>query len=291
LSLNILSQVSLCNKVDDCSPDQAALNVVKGRWPMVSWLSTPQNLGAGAARNVGLRQAQGERLVFADSDDEFLPEAFEFFDEHVDDDDQLVYFLAEAVQEADGSPSNRADDYNDLCKSYLENPSPLTLERLKHRHLVPWAKVYSRQFIMSREITFEESRVSNDIAFNVLAAVQAQKVGVAPVAVYRAHRRLESLTANPSPDVFLERVAVKARLATALKELGIKEGRSATGHMLDSCSYGPRAVIRTCYLCLRSDMRIDVLQLFQLDRWARFLKKHRTDRAEKRAALSSRPKR
>lgn len=274
--------------VDDCSPDQPALEAVRLRWPKVRWLSTVENAGAGAARNIALGQAQGERLVFADSDDEFLPGAFEVFDEHVGDDDELVYFLAEAVQEVDDSPSNRADRLNELCNAYLDDPSDSVREQLLLGHVVPWAKVYSRRFVERRGVKFEETPVSNDVAFNVLTALQASRVGVVSEPVYRIHRRPKSLTANPSPEAFLERVAVKARLATAVKELGIDEGPSATGWMLASFAYGPRTAYRAWRLCLTSDLRIDVFRMFQVTRWKRFLRNRRTESSEKKAAASSR---
>lgn len=274
--------------VDDCSTDQFSLDTLKSRWTMVHWLSTAQNAGAGAARNVALGQAQGEFLVFADSDDEFLPGAFELFDNHVEDDDELVYFLAEAVQEVDSSPSNRAERLNGLCKAYLNDPSDSGWVQLSLGHVVPWAKVYSRRFVETCGVTFEETLVSNDVAFNVLAALQAVRMKVVPMHVYRIHRRPKSLTANPSTEAFLERVAVKARLASDLKQLGINGSLSATGWMLESFTYGPRTTFLTWRLCLNSDLRIDVLRVFQFARWIRFLRNRRIERAEKNSASSSR---
>lgn len=273
--------------IDDCSPDQTKLQALKKRWPKPRWLSTKQNSGAGAARNVGLEQAQGERLVFADSDDEFLPDAFNLFDEYIGDDDELVYFLAEGVQEVDGSPSHRADHVNYLCNSYLLNPSAPALERLKYGHTVPWSKVYARKFVEKCRVTFSETQYGNDVAFNVLTAVQARRVSVIPKVVYRVLQRPGSLTTNPSPNIFLMRVAGKARLSSVLKGMGLK-GMQASGCMLSSFSYGPRTVIKTWWLCLTSDMHIDVLRIFQFDRWKRFFVSQRVDKAEKKSAASSR---
>lgn len=84
--------------VDDCSPDQSALDTIRERWPRVRWLSTPENSAAGVARNVGIEAAQGRWLLFADSDDKFLPNAFDTFDRVLLDEDELVYFLAESLQ-------------------------------------------------------------------------------------------------------------------------------------------------------------------------------------------------
>ncbi len=117
--------------VDDCSPDEGTLDAVRARWPRVQWLSTPENAGAGVGRNVGLDAARGRWLVFADSDDEFLPDAFETFDRVLRPDDELVYFLAEAVQEVDGTPSSRAIRANELCRGYFDEPSKANLDRLE----------------------------------------------------------------------------------------------------------------------------------------------------------------
>jgi glycosyltransferase involved in cell wall biosynthesis len=270
--------------VDDCSPDQSELSSLAARWPKVRWLSTRKNAGAGAARNVGLEHAQKELLVFADSDDEFLPGAFELFDQHVGPDDELVYFLAEAVQEVDGSSSNRASCGNELCRAYLNNPSDATLEQLKGEHLVPWAKVYSRAAIKKLGTTIEETRVSNDVSFNVLASVQLQRVRVVPLSVYRVYRRGSSLTSDPNPDAFLERVHVQGRLASRLRVLGVKYRPPATGWMLTSLSYGPVIAFKTWVICFRSDLEIDVTRMLRPSRWFRFLRKRWRDSVEKAAS-------
>lgn len=227
--------------VDDYSPDQAALEAVKSRWPMVRWLSTQQNAGAGAARNVGLANALGARLVFADSDDEFLPGAFDVFEDHVGDDDELVYFLAEAVQEVDGSPSNRAVRANELCASHLESLTAASLERLQLGHVVPWAKVYSRRFVEKCGVKFDETRVSNDVAFNVLASVQAENIRVVPVAVYRVFRREGSLTVDEGVPSMLERLRVLSRLNHQLVALQVPGRMHAGGFLYRALRKGPRA--------------------------------------------------
>ena len=58
--------------VDDGSGDDTAA-VVRERFPEVT-LIQQENAGNGAARNTGVREAQGELLAFLDADDEWLPE-------------------------------------------------------------------------------------------------------------------------------------------------------------------------------------------------------------------------
>lgn len=267
--------------VDDCSPDQAGLEEVRARWPRVRWLSTPENAGAGVARNVGLDAARGRWLVFADSDDELLPDAFETFDRSLQADDELVYFLAEAVQEVDGSPSVRSERMNELVLDYARSPDAERLQRLRLQHVVPWAKVYARDFIESRGLRFDAVRRSNDIAFNVLAAVQARRVRAEAIPVYRVYRRAGSLTADVSATAFLERFLVDRSLAQRLDALGLRRARSATGHMVLSLRYGPRVALRVWWLAIWSPMAIECSRILDLNRWRRFLINQRHEAQER----------
>ena len=58
--------------VDDASTDTTA-ELAESYGPPVRVVRQPRNLGAPAARNRGLREAQGEYLTFLDSDDIYRP--------------------------------------------------------------------------------------------------------------------------------------------------------------------------------------------------------------------------
>jgi glycosyltransferase involved in cell wall biosynthesis len=60
--------------VDDGSPDNAAR--VAGRFPWVRCVRQA-NAGLAAARNAGIRESEGELIVFLDADDRLLPRALE----------------------------------------------------------------------------------------------------------------------------------------------------------------------------------------------------------------------
>lgn len=69
--------------VDDNPPEseerkrtQTAMSEYKNN-PKVSYILHPQNKNGSAARNTGLRNANGEFIMFLDDDDEFLPEKVE----------------------------------------------------------------------------------------------------------------------------------------------------------------------------------------------------------------------
>ena len=60
--------------VDDCSTDGAEQAVRSFSDNRIKYIRHDQNRGGGAARNTGIRCAQGEYVAFLDSDDEWLPE-------------------------------------------------------------------------------------------------------------------------------------------------------------------------------------------------------------------------
>lgn len=270
--------------IDDCSPDIPALESFKKCWPLIRWFSTPINTGAGAARNIGLSHAKGTYLVFADSDDEFIPGAFDVFDASLEEEDELVYFLSEAIQEINGLPSNRVKRFNDLCHNYFNILSDKALSELKIGHVVPWAKIYAREYVKKIGMKFEETRVSNDVAFNVLLAVQAACVRVIPKNVYRVYRRAGSLTSNPDPLLFLERVRVQKRLANSLRYHNFSERPSGTGWILASPAFGLKVMCKTCCICIFSQMKVDVFRIFNISRWRRFFRMRIAEQNEKKSA-------
>lgn len=63
--------------VDDGSKDHTEGAVRRIKDDRVKYFKTPENHGAGAARNYGVKQAGCEWIAFHDSDDEWLPEKTE----------------------------------------------------------------------------------------------------------------------------------------------------------------------------------------------------------------------
>ena len=59
--------------------------------------------GAGHARNIGLSQADGKWLVFADADDFFAADAFDILDRHKDAPQDVILFKADSVDSDDYS--------------------------------------------------------------------------------------------------------------------------------------------------------------------------------------------
>lgn len=268
--------------IDDCSPDQEFLQDVKVNFPHVCFLSTPCNMGAGAARNIGLENVEGQFVLFADADDEFLPDAFDVFDKNLNTENDITYFLAEAWQEEGNKPSVRAESLNNLCINYLSSPNEEGLVRLKLNHCVPWAKVYSHDFVRENYVQFDNTFVSNDVYFNVINAVLAKRVKVIGVATYKVYRLVDSLTSTTTAERLIQRVEVSAKTANKLKDLRVKHGRSATGYLLESIKFGPLTFLKVLAISIGSDLSLNPLRILNLKRWLEFFQRKLVLNNEKR---------
>ena len=181
--------------VDDHSPDGETFpeRYPALRRPGVTFVRTPENLGGGHARNVGLGLAEGKWIVFSDSDDIFTEGAFRTMDRYSGSDADIVYFPF-CKDEVDGFRTGSKYLWlNNLFDLYRETGDD---SRIRCYHVMPWSKMISRDFVERLGLRFDEIRYSDDVMFNVLAGTGASKVAVGDEGIYRVRFR-EGSVSNP----------------------------------------------------------------------------------------------
>lgn len=258
--------------IDDCSPSQILINEIKNEFFYIDFLSTPKNEGAGSARNIGLKNAKGYFILFADADDEFHPDAFEIFDQAVLFNADIYYFRADAIIEETGEKSTRADQMNSLVDKFLEKKNKENELNLKLKHCIPVAKIYKKKFIEKTKVKFDEIPVSNDIYFNIINGVLAEKIYVSKENVYIIYKLKDSLTSTLTADRLLCRLQASAKLAADLKKLGIKHDLSASGFIAQSIYFGVPTFLKALTISIKSDLKLNINQIANISRWRRFLK-------------------
>ncbi len=263
--------------VDDCSPQQVRLCTLKEKHPQVLWLTTPLNKGAGAARNIGIQQATGRWLLFADSDDMFTPGAFDIIDDNLDCSCEIIYFLADAYNEIKNMASARAKLYNKLVLEHIADAAVNTSENLRQNHVVPWGKIFNAQTVAEHGFLFDEVAVGNDMAFSVLTAVSAQKIKAVAETIYVVSKRPNSLIGRKEANVFLARVKVAASVSDRIEMIGYKSLRSGNWLLLRSVAYGLGVSIKTYIIISNSSLALKIYKILNPLIWIRFLKKQLQD--------------
>ena len=138
---------------------------------------------AGAARNVGLRQACGDYLLFLDSDDVFAPDMFRSLVQGIESAD-VDMAICGFAKFCDGEPLPQLAQSAD----WTIHVSPAQTTDLFNRWPGwAWDKIFRRSFIRRLRLEFQEIAVSNDLYFTYMALAHADRIAVSQ-AKFVAHR-------------------------------------------------------------------------------------------------------
>jgi len=148
--------------------------------------------GAGAARNVGIENAHGKWLLFADADDFYTKDAFDIFYTQFNSDAELIYFCMDGIYTDTGERSDRGDQYTQLVNDYLCGQKTEMDIRLGFSS--PCSKMVSHELVKRHRIRFEEVPVHNDNYFSLLIGYYANKIAAVNKTVYIATVSKGSLT-------------------------------------------------------------------------------------------------
>lgn len=164
-------------------------------------LATPQNMGPGAARNVGVDQAQGEYVGFVDSDDVVEP----YFCERLylaskEHDADMAYCQALLVKPTGTTP---------MCNPIIENGEFSGDKRrffLTHYTTLFVSFLYRRSLLNKYDIRFPSTRSAEDSYFLTCALLAAQRMACVDKPLYHYLVHEESLSEVRNPRRYLDKV-------------------------------------------------------------------------------------
>ena len=208
---------------------------------------TQENQYAGAARNNGMKEAQGEYLLFLDADDFFENTLLEkVYNQGKKMEADIVLFGAKQYNDKTGivSPASWYFKRDALPR---EDPFSGKTENTDVFALVtpaPWTKLFRREFVEKQGLSFQGLQNSNDVYFVLTALALAEKITYVDeeLVFYRVGMK-GSLQGSKSlhPDCFIE---AYAGVYHELQRRGIYE-RYEEGFMnilLSGCAHNLRTV-------------------------------------------------
>lgn len=174
----------------------------------IIYIDKANTKGAGRARNIGMKEAIGKWIIFADADDFFYPEAFPNFDKYKDSDNDIIYFYCNS---RDGETLEIIPDRVKKIKIGIETHD---FNLLRYGSSVPWGKMIKRNIIEKYNIQFDEVPVSNDIMFSIKIGYYSSKIDVISIPLYCCTANQDSLFYKRDSERMKIRLLVAAKANT-----------------------------------------------------------------------------
>ena len=192
-----LDEILLC---DDGSTDGSAriCREYEEKCPYIKYFRQ-ENKGAGAARNLGLSNCNGDYVVFIDSDDLVERDYARRIREEIDKREIDVFYFAGSVVYDGGNvkPNNVYKRKMDKCGHLLAGYEYLTMSfESLDPYVNPVFQCVKMDLINGGEIRFQETCTYNDNLFSIKVAMLAKSVYCLDEALYINRSRPNSLQSS-----------------------------------------------------------------------------------------------
>lgn len=239
----------LLNRCLDSIPQREDIQIIVvddnsaiGKKPVVSrnnvqiiYIDAVHSKGAGHARNVGLTEAKGNWVLFADCDDYYNEGFLNELDHYKDFNIDVLYFnydFRDGVT-LETLPMTLTQKYflmfDGTTRSYTF---------IKLRSKAPWNKMVRKNFINSKQIYFEEVPNGNDILFSMFVAILSEKVEICNKRLYVYLKNPGSIiTKTPSIDATICRINHDIKMVQLFKYFCPELKHSVLNNILRKIKY------------------------------------------------------
>lgn len=254
----LLNTIPICPDIeviviDDHSPERPTICSSRTNTKLI----LNNSKGAGSARNLGIKNSDGDWLLFADADDYFLEGTFDLLSAKLStSSSEVIYFPPTSYNEETKSTGTRHLIYSELVNSLLSNKVG-TEANLRTKFLVPWSKAIKRTLVEREAIEFDDVRFSNDVMFSIKVGILANTIEVSDLPIYSVTESDSSLTKNRGKSAFDTRLAVAIRYNSYLVANGYaKQRMPLLKFLIWSRQFGMLCFFKTYFLSVTGNNKL-----------------------------------
>ena len=177
-----------CIIVDDCCQDDSmkivAQKLNKYAGPIRFMIKSHSvNCGHCTARNTGLKDAQGDYVLFVDSDDALKPSAISYF---IDELDKIGKNVDVIVSNAFSSKDDKRMMNLGEEPELIDNREEEGLHRLLAREIIQhsWNKLVKREFLTENGLFFDNGIINEDLLWSYLLFLHSKTILLLPYVTY-----------------------------------------------------------------------------------------------------------
>ncbi len=241
---------SICNQtlkeieiicVDDGSTD-SSIEIIQRLAEKDSRIQLLQqeNRGGGAARNLGMKKAQGDYLMFLDSDDFFQEDLLEKLWMRCEETKADISICKVKCYHVDlgfdtPEPAAMREEFLPEKEVFCWKDMPEAIFNSFHNW--PWNKMFSRAFVEKKQLSFQEIKRTNDLLFTCKALMEAERIAVVKEELVNYRVGMSTNCQSTNTETPLDFYHAFLALKTYLVEKGVFEQveRSFVNHALDGC--------------------------------------------------------
>ena len=246
--------------VNDCSTDTSLkiLTKYQEEYPeTIKVLSLPKNMRQGAARNAGIKIAQGEYLGFVDADDWVDEKMFEKLYQCAKENNYDVVGCHNYVANASGKVIS-------ISKGNTVAQTGILNEERRKSLLVNggniWLKIYRRSMLVDNQIYFPEKLSYEDNYFIPLVFLHCKSFGLVDEPLYYYYLSENSTVRTSNSNTQFQRFKTLALLMEKVRELGVYEKYKVEFEYLEIVLY----YLNTAKLCVIHYKPYNIEMLFKI---------------------------
>ena len=184
----------------------------------------------GICRNIGINQAHGKYLLFADSDDYFINNWWDTVSKFMEKDYDLIFFPPTSINESTNQIGKRHIAGQTILENYISQKDRFSELCLRYSYCSPCSKLVLRELLTQHDIRFDEILTSEDTMFSFYCGHYAASIYCEMTPIYCITETDTSLTSKRTPKTEAIRNKTKLRRFLALRSIVSTRELSALGY-------------------------------------------------------------